>query len=285
MKSQRSRILAQIDGKDLAFCHQNLRKALNEYKNKKNANGEGITKTDLRQHLADRLNLSPESIKNYEQGYNGPMDVDTVKKMAEYLELDWTALMKEVSPMAEKKMMEMEKSIENAMRLRQTVAEDKSYLMSEFERKAAWKAVRKVYKAMRNYVSLFEECVLVPAFMEEQGVDTVVSCYRYCEEVMHKNMLDIPEHTYNLLWEFLEELRYWIFGLPGSDFDEKGYLISDPVEHELHYFPQLNMFGVLDENDGVNPIEWADHLTRLMVDAFYEQIGSVLNDYRPREQY
>ncbi len=67
MKSIRSRILIQYEGKDLAFSNQKLKIAINEYVAAKNSEGTRVTKTELKQNLADHLNLSPESIKNYIQ--------------------------------------------------------------------------------------------------------------------------------------------------------------------------------------------------------------------------
>ena len=285
MRSRRSRILIHTDGKDLAFCHQKLKIAINDYVIRKNSEGTKITRTELRQELADHLNLSPESIKNYVQGYNGPMDIETVKRMADYLETDWIALMKEISPIAEKRMSEIEKSMERASKTYPSTGGSRSCLMSEFEKTAAWNAVREVYQAMRGFVSYFEGEFDVPVCLDDEGVDDILASYRYCWDVMHKNMLDIPKSTYDALKRFLSELRYWIYGLPEAEYDEYGIMISEPKEYDLTYFNQLNLVGVLNEEDGIDPFEWADYVTGQLIDTFYSQIGSVLMDYRPRDPY
>ena len=70
-----------------------------------------ITQTELCQKLADHLNLSQDSIDNYRKGYNGPASIEVVKDIAGYLEVEWTELMKEVTPMADKKMAEKKMTV------------------------------------------------------------------------------------------------------------------------------------------------------------------------------
>ena len=108
MRTQKPRILTRKDGRELAFCHLKFRKALSNYVNKRRDEGLKITQTELSQNLADHLCLSLDSINNYKKGHNGPASIEVVQNMAAYLELEWTELMKEVSPMAEMKMAEKE---------------------------------------------------------------------------------------------------------------------------------------------------------------------------------
>ena len=111
MRTRRPRSLIRQDGRDLAFCHIKFRTALRRHVDRRRDEGVRITQTELCQKLADHLNLSQDSIDNYRKGYNGPASIEVVKNIAGYLEVEWTELMKEVTPMADKKM-SVNKSIE-----------------------------------------------------------------------------------------------------------------------------------------------------------------------------
>ena len=111
MRTRRPRSLIRQDGHDLAFCHIKFRTALRRHVDKRRDEGVRITQTELCQKLADHLNLSQDSIDNYRKGYNGPASIEVVKDIAGYLEVEWTELMKEVTPMADKKMAEKKMTV------------------------------------------------------------------------------------------------------------------------------------------------------------------------------
>ena len=279
MKTQKPRILIRENDRDLAFCHLKFRKALSSYVNKQRSSGHVLTQTELIQNIADRLHLSLDSINNYKKGHNGPAGIDVVKEMAAYLELDWTELMKEVSPMAEKKMVEMEKKIENTSEKQETPANSSAYHLTEFEKQSAWSAVREVYKALLVYVSFFEGDSSVELDPEDSLSDPIIRSYDYCWTILHKHMLDIPDHTYDKLVELIEEMRFWIYGLPAVDIDH-----YDPQDDsfELHYFGRLRYLE-LNEEMGVDYDECKEQVTKWVVEDFYRFIRSILKNYIPRE--
>ena len=125
MRTRRPRSLIRQDGRDLAFCHIKFRTALRRHVDKRRDEGVRITQTELCQKLADHLNLSQDSIDNYRKGYNGPASIEVVKDIADYLEVEWTELMKEITPMADKKMTvnkSIEKNITNEASRQETPA-------------------------------------------------------------------------------------------------------------------------------------------------------------------
>ena len=111
MRTRRPRSLIRQDGRDLAFCHIKFRTALRRHVDRRRDQGVRITQTELCQKLADHLNLSQDSIDNYRKGYNGPASIEVVKDIACYLEVEWTELMKEVTPMADRKMTEKKMTV------------------------------------------------------------------------------------------------------------------------------------------------------------------------------
>ena len=325
MRTRRPRSLIRQDGRDLAFCHIKFRTALRRHVDRRRDEGVRITQTELCQKLADHLNLSQDSIDNYRKGYNGPASIEVVKDIAGYLEVEWTELMKEVTPMADKKMAEKkmtvnksnEKNITNeasrqetpASPVEQTTPEvafspagqtapevafspagqttpevafspagqttpevnfsNNAAPLTEFEKASAWLAVRDVYKAMCVFVSFFEGDHSVVLDLEDSGSDPIIRCYDYCWKVLHRNLLDIPDQTYEQLYELIKELGYWVYGLPEEPVDDDFVTVDKGIR--MDYFANLFALELSDEME-VEESEWAEKVTAWLVDDYYDAI-------------
>ena len=319
MRTRRPRSLIRQDGRDLAFCHIKFRTALRRHVDKRRDEGVRITQTELCQKLADHLNLSQDSIDNYRKGYNGPASIEVVKDIADYLEVEWTELMKEVTPMADKKMTvnkSIEKNITNeasrqetpASPVEQTTPEvafspagqttpevafspagqttpevnfsNNAAPLTEFEKASAWLAVRDVYKAMCVFVSFFEGDHSVVLDLEDSGSDPIIRCYDYCWKVLHRNLLDIPDQTYEKLYELIKELGYWVYGLPEEPVDDDFVTVDKGIR--MDYFAKLFALELSDEME-VEESEWAEKVTAWLVDDYYDAIRQILKNFIPRE--
>ena len=312
MRTRRPRSLIRQDGRDLAFCHIKFRTALRRHVDKRRDEGVRITQTELCQKLADHLNLSQDSIDNYRKGYNGPASIEVVKDIAGYLEVEWTELMKEITPMAEKKMTvnkSIEKNITNeasrqetpASPVEQTTPEqttpevafspagqttpevnfsNNAAPLTEFEKASAWLAVRDVYKAMCVFVSFFEGDHSVVLDLEDSGSDPIIRCYDYCWKVLHRNLLDIPDQTYEQLYELIKELGYWVYGLPEDPVDDDFVTVDKGIR--MDYFANLFALELSDEME-VEESEWAEKVTAWLVDDYYDAIRRILKNFIPRE--
>ena len=324
MRTRRPRSLIRQDGHDLAFCHIKFRTALRRHVDRRRDEGVRITQTELCQKLADHLNLSQDSIDNYRKGYNGPASIEVVKDIACYLEVEWTELMKEVTPMADKKMAEKkmtvnknnEKNITNeasrqetpASPVEQTTPEvafspteqttpevafspagqttpevnfsNNAAPLTEFEKASAWLAVRDVYKAMCVFVSFFEGDHSVVLDLEDSGSDPIIRCYDYCWKVLHRNLLDIPDQTYEQLYELIKELGYWVYGLPEEPVDDDFVTVDKGIR--MDYFANLFALELSDEME-VEESEWAEKVTAWLVDDYYDAIRQILKNFIPRE--
>ena len=295
MRTRRPRSLIRQDGRDLAFCHIKFRTALRRHVDKRRDEGVRITQTELCQKLADHLNLSQDSIDNYRKGYNGPASIEVVKDIADYLEVEWTELMKEITPMADKKMTvnkSIEKNITNeasrqetpASPVEQTTPEvnfsNNAAPLTEFEKASAWLAVRDVYKAMCVFVSFFEGDHSVVLDLEDSGSDPIIRCYDYCWKVLHRNLLDIPDQTYEQLYELIKELGYWVYGLPEEPVDDDFVTVDKGIR--MDYFANLFALELSDEME-VEESEWAEKVTAWLVDDYYDAIRRILKNFIPRE--
>ena len=307
MRTRRPRSLIRQDGRDLAFCHIKFRTALRRHVDKRRDEGVRITQTELCQKLADHLNLSQDSIDNYRKGYNGPASIEVVKDIADYLEVEWTELMKEITPMADKKMTvnkSIEKNITNeasrqetpASPVEQTTPEvafspagqttpevnfsNNAAPLTEFEKASAWLAVRDVYKAMCVFVSFFEGDHSVVLDLEDSGSDPIIRCYDYCWKVLHRNLLDIPDQTYEQLYELIKELGYWVYGLPEEPVDDDFVTVDKGIR--MDYFANLFALELSDEMEA-EECEWAEKVTAWLVDDYYDAIRQILKNFIPRE--
>ena len=181
--------------------------------------------------------------------------------------------------MAEKKMVEMEKKIENTAEKQETPANSSTYHLTEFEKQSAWSAVREVYKALLVYVSFFEGDSSVELDPEDSLSDPIIRSYDYCWTILHKHMLDIPDHTYNKLAELIEEMWFWIYGVPSTYVDGPD---SEIVPYMFEYFSKLRYLE-LNEEMGVDYDECKEQVTKWVVEDFYRFIRSILKNYIPRE--
>ena len=309
MRTRRPRSLIRQDGHDLAFCHIKFRTALRRHVDRRRDEGVRITQTELCQKLADHLNLSQDSIDNYRKGYNGPASIEVVKDIADYLEVEWTELMKEITPMADKKMTVNKSRQETpASPVEQTTPEvafspagqtapevafspagqttpevnfsNNAAPLTEFEKASAWLAVRDVYKAMCVFVSFFEGDHSVVLDLEDSGSDPIIRCYDYCWKVLHRNLLDIPDQTYEQLYELIKELGYWVYGLPEEPVDDDFVTVDKGIR--MDYFANLFALELSDEME-VEESEWAEKVTAWLVDDYYDAIRQILKNFIPRE--
>lgn len=72
-----------IDGNSYTFDDKAFDTKVKEYKKSSNK-----TFTFIEQELADLCFITPDSIRNYRRGNNGPGDIETIKKLSDYLHLE-----------------------------------------------------------------------------------------------------------------------------------------------------------------------------------------------------
>ena len=150
--------------------------------------------------------------------------------------------------------------------------------LTEFEKASAWLAVRDVYKAMCVFVSFFEGDHSVVLDLEDSGSDPIIRCYDYCWKVLHRNLLDIPDQTYEQLYELIKEL--WVYGLPEEPVDDDFVTVDKGIR--MDYFANLFALELSDEME-VEESEWAEKVTAWLVDDYYDAIRRILKNFIPRE--
>lgn len=82
----------KINDKTYVFCVDAFKKAFDKEKTTRNKQ-QKCTAEKLREDIADALNISSETVKKWYQGLNGPIDEETVKRVADFFEIDYMNLL------------------------------------------------------------------------------------------------------------------------------------------------------------------------------------------------
>ena len=116
--------------------------------------------------------------------------------------------------------------------------------------------------------------------LEDSGSDPIIRCYDYCWKVLRRNLLDIPDQTYEQLHELIKELGYWVYGLPEEPVDDDFVTVDKGIR--MDYFANLFALELSDEME-VEESEWAEKVTAWLVDDYYDAIRQILKNFIPRE--
>ena len=85
-----------VDGVKYQFDSVCFNAFLNYKKFIEAENENKLTKAKISEDLADRLHVSTDAIKNWLYGYNGPSDVEQIKAIGEYFDIDYSVLLRKV---------------------------------------------------------------------------------------------------------------------------------------------------------------------------------------------
>ena len=105
------KVLEIIDGQEYSFSSFAFKACIRKYKAEKKSQGENIASELLLEKIANAAHVSVDSIKNWMYAKNGPGDLETVKAVADCLDIDYIDLLKK----QEKKSMSENKVVNNNM--------------------------------------------------------------------------------------------------------------------------------------------------------------------------
>ena len=88
MKNGQTRVFTE-NGIHYAFNSQAFRSRIDSM-----ARERSISKGKITDELADALSVTPDAINNWKYGKNGPADLDTIKRSADFFHVDWTLFVK-----------------------------------------------------------------------------------------------------------------------------------------------------------------------------------------------
>ena len=178
------------DGIKLQFASKELLKQINQRKYYFQSSGKKTTKAAIMNEIADLLCVSVEAVKNWMYGYNGPSDVEQVKPLANYFDIDYHQLLeKEESGMEQRNI----GIVEDNMQFQMTK-----------------NTVRDIYHAMLDYIDRCRYYFYVLDKETDPPIDK-----KYKDEVSRAN-----EELRDYYQRIFTVLEYGMLDLPMSFYDE-----------------------------------------------------------------
>lgn len=199
-----------VEGSKYQFSSVNFNAFVNIKKYSENEKGNKYTKSKITEELAETLHVSIDAVKNWLYGVNGPVDVEQVKTISDYLNIDYLALLQKVE----------DKDMVEGIKV-SVSAED--MLPARFEKRIGdyietKRCIRMIFNKMREYVLETEKC-----FEKYQNLkDEEITDETYDEEAEDNNKLkklycelqdEVENHFLDISFEMNNKLRNYIWGM------------------------------------------------------------------------
>lgn len=237
---------------------------INVKKYQESEKGNKLTKAKITEELADELHVSTDAIKNWLYGYNGPVDVEQVKAIGDYLNIDYLLLLQKVE----------DQNMVDGIKV-SVSAED---MFSEgFEKKIgdyieSKRCIRGIYHKMLAYVVETEKCFdkyqrlkddeITEETWDEEAEDNERLKNLLCEigNEIDKCYLDLPV-------KLLNEIRNYLWGVMFDYHDD----VSIGKLEGINYAPTEEEKKKLEET-----LKDMRHYFKY---GFYEDIEELFGDY------
>ncbi len=243
MISKNFKVLEVRDDQEFVFDSFAFKASVSKYVADKKAAGEPIKKEDVKGDLAEKTFTSVDSITNWMYGRNGVSDLEAVKTIAAYLQIDYMKLLR----VQEKTIMVENKEIKTIENVNMDKTKD---------------VIRTVYQKMSTFMDVAADCVRFDysqEFFEEHE-----HYYLDAARTLHLSLLDIPADIYKQLESILVDFEIYMYGFDrgvADLWDGKDY--HDFLEEEnLSDGAYSQMLYMQRESE-----------------KFYENIREILKDY------
>lgn len=193
------------DGVKYQFNALRLKMLIDQKKASLQKAKQKVTQTAIREQLAEKAFVSPEAIKNWMYGNNAPSDLEQVKILAEYFDVDYHQLLRE------------EKEMTNTTEIRYDLTNDVQKQYTRNIVRSLYQNIRDLLNEIDQYSWEFSEKTDgdPEVFFSEDNMKKVreaygvmISKYRALNKQLQYAMLDIPEDFYNRVSVFLDENIY-----------------------------------------------------------------------------
>ena len=214
--------LYEEEGTKYQFDSEKFKMLINQKKLYLNQMHKKTTKAEIMESIADELCVSTEAIKNWMYGYNGPSDIEQVKKIGDCFETDYHFLLKK----EEDKMSTTVKGVcdgsEQALYTRERIREIYSACLNYVVRGRYYQEeIFDVYDFYKDGLMPGES---IPGLMRaaSQELFSAISAIR---DLLNENMLDIPESFYDKVYNYTCEREdamtdYYHFCYSSADREE-----------------------------------------------------------------
>ncbi len=235
MVSMNYKVLEVRDGKEYVFSSHAFKQRIKTFLE----TSQFKTLEALFEDIASKAHVTADAVRNWNYAKNGPGDIEIVKILADYLNVDYKEIMRvqEVKKMAENKS--------------ETLNTDKTK-----------DVIRAVYQKMADFMDValyevdFEECG--DSYYEYEAM------YREMLNLLHRSMLDIPEKLYHQLEEMIvDKFAPYLYGY---DFGMTSFWESE----EFKEFSMTNGMGFAIDKHMAMEAEAED---------FYKKMRVILEEY------
>lgn len=254
-----------VEGSKYQFSSLSFNAFVNMKKYNENEKGNKLTKGIITEELAENLHVSTDAIKNWLYGYNGPTDVEQVKAISDYLDIDYLFLLQKVED-------------DNMVDGIKVSVSTEDILPIGFEKKIGdyietKRCIRNIYQKMLEYVLETEKCFekyqrleddeMTMEKYEEEADDNWRLKEMFCDlqDEIDKYFLDI---NYNLI----NKIRNYIFGVLFDLHDDiavgkfEKFAATKPTDDEKKQFQ-----------------ERAEEMKKYFNCQFYEDVEDLFGDY------
>lgn len=246
MISKKFKVLEVIGNKEYIFSTYAFKNAIKKYAIRKTTTESKYTASKVKSDLAQKLCVSEDAIKNWICGYNGPSDIEVVKNMATFFEINYMDLLGE-------------KEKDN---MNNTTISNENTSVISYETKAV---IRTVYQKMAAFMDDIAEN-LPYDFGGEENFHRYESRIDELIFLLHQSMLDIPADIYDKLLSIVT-----------NTFD---YYLHGDEEHGFTIWEEGNYCSLCDSLSQEMYSERAMCIYMEKESAkFYENIREILKNY------
>lgn len=191
MVSKKFKILEVREGKEYVFSSFSFKVNVQKYKSEKKSQGQKVSNEWIWESIAQEVHVTMDSIRNWMYGKNGPSDLESVKAIARYLNIDYHDLLK---VQEEKIMSEKTNVICNMVNATETKD-----------------VIRVIYQKMSEFM---DDAVDELCFDSDEEMYLIyLSVYKELIRTLHQSMIDIPPAIYDQLKDVVEnELSLYLYG-------------------------------------------------------------------------
>lgn len=224
-------------GQKYQFSSEELSVLINQRKHLTSHSDKKATKGSIMEELANLLFVSSEAIKNWMYGYNGPSDLEQVKKIAAFFDVDYHRLLNQE---------------DNKMNNNNSIVVSGSTNQTVYTREI----VRDLYLSMLGVIDsvewFWDLMSSYPEFYPSTHEDFIIEKDAYekamqssladAKKKLERSLLDIPETLYSRLetyiWSVLENLVSQVTDYKFNPQDEDDL----PTYEESVYIPLCDYY-------------------------------------------
>ena len=235
-----------VEGSKYQFNSVSFNAFINIKKFKENEKGHKLTKAIITEELAEMLYVSTDAVKNWLYGYNGPADVEQIKAISDYLDIEYLLLLQKVED-------------DNMVDRIRVAAFTEDMFPSGFEKKIGdyietKRCIRNIYNKMLTYIDETEKCFnkyqnledekITEDTYEEEAEDNGRLKDLYCElqaevdkyylDLSVKMSNDIKNYIWGVMFDYHDDVA--IGKLDGKLMDDEKKEVQERVEEMQNYF-------------------------------------------------